>query len=176
MTDAVDIGLSVSCERWPEESEDRCRAAALAALAEALRLRPPAGADAGMEVGILLADDAEVREMNRRFRGQDKATNVLSFAALDGEDTPGDHGEPLLLGDIAIAFETTAAEAADAGIALSDHLGHLVVHGVLHLFGYDHDQDDAAEEMERIETAVLAGLGIADPYARGADVRTTEPL
>lgn len=120
---------------------------------------------------ILLSDDAELRALNRRFRGQDKATNVLSFPAQDlGPQTPehlspiaGDD-QPIHWGDVAIAYETTAGEAAAAGKTLADHLSHLVVHGLLHLFGYDHETDEAAEEMESLEREILWEIGVDDPY------------
>ena len=121
--------------------------------------------DGPVEISVVLADDATVQALNRDWRGKDKPTNVLSFAALDDEDAPLVPGAPLLLGDIILAFETCRAEAESLGKPLSDHLCHLVVHGVLHLLGYDHEEDEAeAEEMERLETAILAGFAIADPY------------
>jgi probable rRNA maturation factor len=116
----------------------------------------PSGA---YEVSILLTDDTEMRAMNRTWRRKDAATNVLSFPARD------DPSEPGLLGDIALAYETTAKEAGDANIALSDHVAHLIVHGMLHLLGFDHIEDEEAERMETLERQALASLGIADPYA-----------
>lgn len=116
------------------------------------------------ELAVRLADDAEVRILNRDYRGKDRPTNVLSF--------PGDDpmavmppGQPVLLGDIAIAFETVAREAAEQGKPFAAHLAHLVVHGTLHLLGHDHLDDDEAIAMERLETLVLAELGHGDPYA-----------
>lgn len=109
---------------------------------------------------ILLADDATLRRLNREFRGLDKPTNVLSFPApanLEGH-----------LGDIAVAFETAAREAREAGIGFADHVTHLAVHGVLHLLGYDHADEAGAAVMEPLEIAILARLGIADPYAARA--------
>jgi probable rRNA maturation factor len=111
------------------------------------------------EVSILLTDDAEMRTLNRTWRGNDSSTNVLSFPASDDPTEPG------LLGDVALAYQTTAKEAREANIALADHAAHLVVHGVLHLLGLDHMEDEAAERMERLERQALASLGIADPYA-----------
>jgi probable rRNA maturation factor len=119
------------------------------------------------EVSILLTDDAEMRALNRTWRGNDAATNVLSFPANDA--LACDQSEPGLLGDVALAFETTAREAQDANIALSDHLAHLVVHGMLHLLGFDHMGDEEAERMETLERRALASLGIADPYAERND-------
>jgi probable rRNA maturation factor len=108
---------------------------------------------------ILLADDEAVRELNAGFRGKDAATNVLSFPA---PENPEHH-----LGDIALAFGVCAREAAEQGKPLAHHVQHLVAHGVLHLLGYDHINDDEAEEMEGLERIVLAGLGVPDPYAAG---------
>ena len=107
---------------------------------------------------IVLTDDAEMAELNRTWRGKDAPTNVLSFPA--GE-VPG---EPGPLGDIVIAFETTERESNDENIAFADHVSHLVVHGVLHLLGLDHMQDDDAERMEALEIRALASIGVADPY------------
>ncbi|MBI1200763.1 MAG: rRNA maturation RNase YbeY [Phenylobacterium sp.] len=110
-------------------------------------------------VTILLTDDETVRELNARFRQKDSATNVLSFPA---PRNPERH-----LGDIALAYGVCAREAAEQGKRFEHHLMHLTVHGVLHLLGYDHIGDDDAEAMESLERAVLAGLGVPDPYAAG---------
>lgn len=120
---------------------------------------------ANAELSILLSDDANVRRLNRDYRGSDSATNVLAFANGGG---PG--GGPVLLGDVVIAFETTAREAEEQNKPLSGHVSHLLVHGVLHLLGYGHDEADAANLMEDLERTILASLGIPDPYAeRGPD-------
>ncbi len=108
---------------------------------------------------LLFADDEVLRDLNRRFRRIDKPTNVLSFPS----GAPG-RG---FLGDIAIAYETSAKEADAQGIAFRDHVAHLIVHGLLHLAGYDHEDDKDANRMESLETKILARLEIADPY--GAD-------
>lgn len=124
------------------------------------------------EIAVVLTDDAEVQQLNRQYRGKDRPTNVLSFpqVQIDLIDIMGmaDDGE-LLLGDIVVARETCVAEATAKGIALADHVTHLVVHGTLHLLGYDHGDDHAAEAMEAMEREALAGLGIADPYALKED-------
>ncbi len=109
------------------------------------------------EIAVLLTDDASIRNMNSTWRGIDKPTNVLSFPA--GESA-GAH-----LGDIAIACETVALEAARENKTFLDHLAHLSIHGYLHLIGFDHETDREAERMEQLETRILADLGIADPYA-----------
>ena len=113
----------------------------------------------GAEISIVLCDDAFIAELNRKWRQIDKPTNVLSFPS------GGPIASTPVLGDIVIAFETTAREAAEAGKPLRDHVAHLLAHGFLHLIGYDHIADADAETMEALERAVLARLGIADPYA-----------
>ena len=116
-----------------------------------------------VELSIVLTDDAAQRRLNRTWRGHDAPTNVLAFPATPA-GVPVAAGAPLLLGDIVLAGETVAREAAEQGKPFADHLRHLVVHGVLHLLGYDHDADEAAVAMEAIETSILAGLGVSDPY------------
>jgi probable rRNA maturation factor len=112
-----------------------------------------------IELSLLLSDDAGVRGLNRAWRGLDKPTNVLSFPG-SGATPDGVHH----LGDIALAFETVAREAEAEGKSLADHVAHLIVHGVLHLTGLDHETNEEADAMEALETAALASLGIADPY------------
>lgn len=120
---------------------------------------------ADAEVAVMLTDDAGIRTLNSNWRGMDKPTNVLSFPALQPESEwkPGD--APRMLGDIAIAYETMRREADEEHKPFDHHLSHLAVHGFLHLIGYDHENDDDAEEMEALETEILAHLGIPDPYA-----------
>jgi probable rRNA maturation factor len=113
----------------------------------------------GEGVTLLLTDDATIADLNRRFRQQDKPTNVLSFPAPQNPER--------FLGDIALAYGVCAREAQEQGKPLKHHLQHLVAHGVLHLLGYDHVSDAQADEMENLERAVLAGLGIPDPYLAG---------
>ena len=161
-TVASTVALSLDCEAWEAavpDIETICRTAAEAALNGAQVELP-----ALYELSLVLTTDAEIRILNRMWRNQDKPTNVLSF--------PGDmdiiHDDaPVLLGDVVVAFETTQREVVEDKLAatLSDHLSHLIVHGVLHLLGYDHEIDEDAEEMEQLETELLAGLGIPNPYA-----------
>jgi len=162
MTGAVlQTEVSVQNGPWHEafsEVEQVCRDAAAAAYAAA-------GAGAA-EVSLLLADDAFVHELNHRYRGIDAPTNVLSFPA-EADDAPGE----ILLGDVILACETVLGEAARDGKPAADHLRHLVVHGVLHLLGHDHEDPAEAAEMEALETRVLAGLGVPDPYAGPGDGR-----
>lgn len=114
------------------------------------------------ELSVVFTDDAAVRELNAGWRGKDKPTNVLSFPAFS---TSPDAPLPPMLGDIVLAAETVAREAALEGKPLANHITHLVVHGLLHLLGYDHETDAEAEEMEALERAALARLAIPDPYA-----------
>ena len=114
------------------------------------------------ELAIVLTDDAAIRKLNRRWRGSDKATNVLSFPA-HGLVPPGSGPRPL--GDVVIAYETMAREAQEQGLPLTHHLTHLAVHGFLHLLGYDHELDTEAETMEQLERDILARLDVPDPYA-----------
>ncbi len=118
-----------------------------------------------IEVGIVLTDDQESRQLNLKHRGLDRPANVLSFAMEDGEGFPTVGGGPVLLGDVVIPFETTQAEAKDLGLTLEARLIHLAVHGVLHLLGYDHERSpEEANRQEQREIAILTRLGIADPY------------
>jgi probable rRNA maturation factor len=154
------IEVTVEAEAWHTTVTDPaylCRRAVAAVLAQE-------AATAGMEVevSVLLTDDGQVRELNRAYRGKDSATNVLSFPTED--EHAAEPGRPVLLGDIAVALETTCREAVAEGKPVADHLTHLVVHGALHLLGYDHEEDEEAERMEAREVALLAGLGVPDPY------------
>lgn len=114
------------------------------------------------ELAIVLTDDSTIRSLNRDWRHTDKPTDVLSFPAAQ---TPAGDGAARHLGDIVIAYETTASEAASEGKPFLHHLAHLAVHGYLHLAGYGHDADNEAKAMESLERGILATLGIADPYA-----------
>jgi probable rRNA maturation factor len=118
----------------------------------------------GAEVSVLLADDARVRELNREWRDRDQPTNVLSFPAAE----PDEVADAAMIGDIVLAFETIGREAAAEGRRLDHHVQHLVVHGLLHLFGYDHMSDDEAEIMEDAERRALALIGVPDPYHEGS--------
>ena len=156
----VDIADEAWLAKVPDAEELCARVAAIALGAAASLVDLPAER---LEVSLLLTDDAQVQELNREYREQDKPTNVLSFAALDA-DSPIPPDGPILLGDVIVARETAEREAADEGKTLVHHLSHLVVHGVLHLLGYDHIEDDEAEEMESLERSILASLGVPDPY------------
>lgn len=116
------------------------------------------------EIAVLFTDDVAIAEINAEWRGKDKPTNVLSFPTP--EDMPTPAGEPRPLGDIVLALGVITREAAEQGKSLRAHTAHLIVHGTLHLLGYDHESDDGAAEMEALETRILKGLGISDPYER----------
>jgi probable rRNA maturation factor len=127
-----------------------------------------AAADVGnAELAVMLTDDAGIRTLNSNWRGIDKPTNVLSFPALQPTGPGGSDNAPRMLGDIAIAYETTRREADDEQKPFDHHLSHLAVHGFLHLIGYDHENDADANAMESLEAKILAQLGIPDPYADG---------
>ena len=121
------------------------------------------------ELAVMLTDDAGIRTLNLNWRGIDKPTNVLSFPALPPTGTDGPDDAPRMLGDIAIAYETTRREADEEQKPFDHHLSHLAVHGFLHLIGYDHENDDDAEDMESLEREILGTLGIPDPYADRID-------
>ena len=120
-----------------------------------------------VELSVRLADDDEVRALNAKWRGKDKATNVLSFPLANPNDfsVATIPGQELLLGDIILARGICEAEASEKGVSVQEHATHLLVHGTLHLLGYDHQDDAAAAEMESREVRALARLGISDPYA-----------
>jgi probable rRNA maturation factor len=153
----VDIDISIEAGEWPDEE-------ALTRLVE--RAVASAFAEAGgagrSELSIVFSDDAHIRTLNASWRAKDKPTNVLSFPAF-----PSQKGGqlPPMLGDIVLAAETVAREAALEDKPPENHITHLVIHGLLHLLGYDHETDAEAEEMEAIERAALARLAIPDPYA-----------
>lgn len=164
----LSVAVSVESPGWQEALSDPeaiVERAARAAWSAAQR--PPAIAGfSAVELSLLLADDTVVHELNRTYRGQDKPTNVLSFALAEGSPSALPAGAPFPLGDVVLAFETVASEAEQQAKALDDHVTHLTVHGVLHLLGYDHDEAPAGDRMERLEAAILAQLGISDPYAQ----------
>jgi probable rRNA maturation factor len=152
----ADILVTATCWEAEPEAEVLVQRAI-----EAAAQRAVSSADAA-EVAIVLTDDSGIKTLNRDWRGIDKPTNVLSFPAVQ---TPARSEEPRMLGDIAIAYETTRREAESENKPFAHHLSHLAVHGFLHLVGYDHETDADAETMESLEREILAGLGVPDPYA-----------
>ncbi len=164
----LSLDLDQSAGDWPADTdwEELSRTALAAAAGRAgLALKP------GAVVSILLTDDAAVRAINRQWRAKDAPTNVLSFQSV----SPDRLTEAPALGDIVLACETVRREAQEAGIAFAAHATHLIVHGFLHLLGFDHEEDAEAERMEALETAILADLGIADPYAEPAPEHMARP-
>lgn len=160
----LDIQISVEDGGWPDE-------AVLAALSQRVlgaaadylaREEDQPFPQMAPELSLVFTNDDSIQEINAEWRGKDKPTNVLSFPAFPLE--PGGIPGPML-GDIVVARETVEREAVDLDKTFDDHLTHLLVHGFLHLFGYDHLEKDEAEEMEALETRILAGLGLSDPYA-----------
>ena len=164
---SVAVDILIEDERWETLWPDA--EAAIVALVDHMANAlsdSPRWMDAEAELCVTLADNARVHELNREWRGKDKPTNVLSFALLDGEEPEEWQSQPIrALGDIILARETVQSEAAEKGITLVSHATHLIMHGILHLLGYDHISESDAEEMERLEIRLLADLGIADPYA-----------
>jgi probable rRNA maturation factor len=149
---------------WPQgEWEALAQRAASAAASAAPEL-----ANARLSASLLFTSDAEIHALNREWRGRDKPTNVLSFPMLERDELVelGAAGPPVLLGDIALAHETCAREAAEKSVPLEHHAAHLIVHGLLHLAGHDHEAGEPeAEAMEELEVKALALMGMADPYA-----------
>ncbi len=160
--------LDIDIEDWPTLPNDVAAWEDLAQrAADAAGDCDPLLANARLMASILFTTDAEVHTLNREWRDRDKPTNVLSFPMLERDEleTLTPNGPPAMLGDIALALETCAREAAEKGIPLDHHAAHLIVHGMLHLAGHDHvDSDEEAEAMEALETRALAIMGIADPY------------
>jgi probable rRNA maturation factor len=168
--------LDVDCDIVGGDWDERRDWDALAARAIAAALEGAgqgglvAGAGAQVEVSVRLTDDVELQRLNRDYRGKDRPTNVLSFPMLAPDELSRwlAAGETdLLLGDLALAHETVVREAEARAITVEDHVTHLLVHGALHLLGHDHLDDATADAMEALETRILAGLGVADPYADG---------
>lgn len=166
MPDNIDI--IIEDERWEAVKLLPLAQAALTPLFAELEL-----ADCGAELCILACDDTRIAALNAEFRDKPKPTNVLSWPAFDlGPVTAGEKpARPPLtefennLGDIALSFDTCSAEAKNAGKPFKDHVSHLIIHGCLHLLGYDHETDEDASVMEGLETALLERLGLDDPYA-----------
>ena len=155
--------LEIDIEKWPKGdwqalAEQCAKTASYAA---------PELANSRLSTSLVFTTDEEVHALNREWRQRDKPTNVLSFPMLTRDEllALAPNGPPVMLGDLALAYGTCAREAADKGISLEDHAAHLMVHGLLHLAGYDHEISTGdAEHMEALEVKALAQLGIADPY------------
>lgn len=156
---ALEIDVLVQCDHWRDTTDiERTVRHAVAAAA--------AVATGAGELAVVLTDDSTIRGLNRDWRGIDAATNVLSFPTRDAG------GKPPLLGDIVLAYETVAREARAQGKPFAHHVAHLVVHGFLHLVGYDHEHGEDAEIMERTERNILQRMAIPDPYRRPGKARS----
>jgi len=158
-TQKLDVDIVRQSETWTRAKigDDLLTQAAFAAFASASRDIP-----APCEISILLTGDTEMQALNRQWRGKDAPTNVLSFPSGEGDGH---------LGDVVLAFETVEREAKQQNIAIADHAAHLVVHGLLHLLGHDHEMEEDAVKMEALETDILGTLGIADPYGDAVGLR-----
>lgn len=161
----IDIDIIIEDTRWTEILPD---AEALAREVINLAIEKLDNPNPG-EASLVLSNNAEVQILNRDYRGKDKPTNVLSFASEDDSHMPDIPGMPKLYGDIIVALETLQSEAIDQQKQLKDHYRHLCLHGFLHLMGYDHIEDEEAEEMEALEAEILATAGITDPYQAVAE-------
>ena len=165
----MEIGITIRHAAWRTALPDARRVTRKAALAA---LASTAETDA-TELAVVLADDVLLRSLNSAYRGVDKATNVLAFAYADSNPSPTPF-ESDVLGDVVISLERAAQEAKVSDLSLSEHLSHLVIHGVLHLLGYDHITDGDAKTMEELEIRALAGIGISNPYAPPSAVKNDE--
>ncbi len=168
----INIAVSLDSDLWIRETSDLqglCDRAANMAAYYAVNdskceLKELNNKD--IEISVVYSDDNSVQELNKNYRGKDKPTNVLSFATIDGIDDIQElfEEEPIMLGDVILAFETTKKESTEQNKKFEDHATHLLVHGVLHLMGFDHIEDIEADYMEALETKILAELGIENPY------------
>ena len=166
----LDIGLDWGSSGFGQSQVEKAIDAAVKFAAIPELADPPVP----VSVSVKLSDNAEVHALNREWRDKDKPTNVLSFPMLDDEEldalTEGKYDAPeIMLGDIILAYGVCADEAAEKGIPLADHATHLVIHGMLHLLGYDHIEDEDAEAMEVLEVKALASMGLHNPYSDDSD-------
>ena len=158
----IEIAISLRDSAWSTALPD---AAAVARRAAAAALDAVPELSGQVELGVVLADDAFVRTLNRDYRGQDRATDVLSFPIHEQPAEIRPQTElPLMLGDVVLARETVQRDSASAGVGLADRVSHLVIHGVLHLLGHDHDEPVAERRMRALESRALLALGLSDPY------------
>jgi probable rRNA maturation factor len=155
------VSVALRCAAWAEAlpRAERFAARVVGAVLDDRKV----GVKRPAEVGVVLADDPFIRRLNRDHRGKDTPTNVLSFP-LEGEDAAAAEGRRLLLGDIVLAYRTIRREAKNEGKRIASHAAHMLVHGTLHLLGFDHERAKAARVMEGHEVRILKRLGVADPY------------
>lgn len=163
------IDIQITYDQWRTldfDAEELARKVVPLAFGKAAR--PVMLGDREAEISVKLTNDREIRKLNHDYRGKDKPTNVLSFATLDAEEhAPSSPvcALPYAIGDVVIAFETVKREAEEMDVPFRDHYTHLLVHGTLHLLGYDHEQEKDAKRMEKLEISILKCLGIENPYA-----------
>ena len=159
----TEIEISLRDSAWSTALPD---AASVARRAAAAALEAAGAMPEAVELGVVLADDSFVRTLNRTYRGEDRATDVLSFPLHEQPgQAPQPAAQPLMLGDVVLARETVERDSATAGVALAEQVSHLVVHGVFHLLGHDHDEPAAERRMRALESESLLALGFCDPYA-----------
>lgn len=164
MTVGIDIALASNHWDGVDDLDPLTRRCIAASVVESgVRLAP------GCEISVMFCADADIRELNAQWRGKDSATNVLSFP------TPGPVEAKPLLGDIVVAYETVAREALEQHKTLHAHIAHMIMHGFLHLIGYDHESTAEAEEMESLERRIASSLGLRDPYAQNGDGASDQP-
>lgn len=164
---AANVAVAVTCTYWDDlDFSAADLAQEVVPMAFAMADIPEKIGSGDVEFSVVLSDDETITALNRDYRGKDKPTNVLSFAALDADEIfELPPGQPWPAGDIVLAFETIEREIVDTGKSFRDHYVHLLVHGTLHLLGYDHEEDDEAEEMENLEIRILKKYGIENPYS-----------
>ncbi len=159
---------------WAESAAFQEKAIDICHYAFKVAKKPPfIKQDQLVEVCITLSDDATIKELNKNYRNKDKPTNVLSFPQYTSDDTffPPQEGEPLMMGDIILAYETMVSEAAEQSKTVENHTLHLILHGFLHLLEYDHIDEEEAEDMEAMEVAILSHFNIPNPYAEDLDIK-----
>ena len=168
----LEIELIIEDQRWSEISKDFSflkEASLLALSQEATETAPLAMKSPHRLAVLVMSDDASIKDLNKTYRGKDKATNVLSFPSTESL-LPGEENEPVHIGDVILAYDYVSEEAKNEKKALQTHLSHLVVHGVLHLLGYDHETTKDAEAMETLEIKLMKQLGLENPYEGEPDV------
>lgn len=166
----IDLAVAITCDYWNTldfSAEDVARDAMMLTFAMADTPAVIKGSD--LEFSVVLTDDETIAALNRDYRGKDQPTNVLSFAALDAAEdadfTPPQAGQAWAIGDVILAFETIEREALEQNKSMRDHFAHLVVHGTLHLLGYDHEDSHEADIMESLEIRILKKYGVKNPYS-----------
>lgn len=165
-TPYFELDMSIEDERWEDELDESIFALSEAILTIALAALAAKASlpDSDLEVSVCLTNDERVQELNKQYRQKDKPTNVLSFPQDDSLDDKGADEMAIMLGDIVLSHDTILKEAKEQKKSFKDHYSHLLVHGCLHLAGYDHDTDEDADEMETLEISILEKLNVNNPY------------